>query len=112
MHGIQSIIVEVSFLLFFWIFYWLEIYLKKKIERVQNRGLYQAYLIKKEIIKNKNNGNENEKILYHGSDEQTISKISKSGFNRSYCGKNGEIIIYFSVLTRFIPQMKLNRKSK
>ena len=67
----------------------------KQIERVQNKGLYQAYLIKKEMIKKKNNGNENEKILYHGSDEKTIGLISKTGFNRSYCGKNGKIKINF-----------------
>ena len=49
--------------------------------------MYQAYLIKKEMIRKKNNGNENEKVLYHGSDEKTIDLISKTGFNRSYCEK-------------------------
>ena len=31
-----------------------------------------------------------EETLYHGTDEQTCDKINKHGFNRSFCGKNGE----------------------
>ena len=46
----------------------------------------------KDYIKKKNNQNENEKILFHGTDENNINLICQNGFNRSYCGKNG---LYF-----------------
>jgi hypothetical protein len=46
-------------------------------------------LLHKEYIKKKNGGFENEKILYHGTNEENIQNISKKGFNRSYCGTNG-----------------------
>ncbi len=60
-----------------------------KIERVQNKRLYQSYLIYKDYIKKKNNQNENEKTLFHGTDENNINLICQNGLNRSYCGKNG-----------------------
>ena len=59
-----------------------------KIERIQNKRLYQGYLLHKEYLKKKN-GDENEKILYHGTEEKNINLICEKGFNRSYCGTNG-----------------------
>lgn len=31
-----------------------------------------------------------ERILYHGTTEQSSREICQFGFNRSFCGKNGE----------------------
>ena len=33
-----------------------------------------------------------ERQLWHGTDETAIDNICANGFNRSYCGKNGEHI--------------------
>lgn len=60
-----------------------------KIERVQNPGLYRAYVVRKDQMDQKKGGNE--KFLFHGTAQGSVSSINKFGFNRSYCGKNGEI---------------------
>ena len=59
-----------------------------KIERVQNPGLYKAYVVKKDQMEQKNGANE--KLLFHGTAQGSCSSISTFGFNRSYCGKNGK----------------------
>ena len=59
-----------------------------KIERVQNPGLYKAYVVKKEQMEQKNGANE--KLLFHGTAQESCSSISTFGFNRSYCWKNGK----------------------
>ena len=59
-----------------------------KIERVQNPGLYKAYVVKKDQMEKKNSANE--KLLFHGTAQGSCSSISTFGFNRSYCGKNGK----------------------
>ena len=59
-----------------------------KIERVQTPGLYKAYVVKKDQMEQKNGANE--KLLFHGTAQGSCSSISKFGFNRSYCGKNGK----------------------
>lgn len=58
-----------------------------KIERVQNPGLYRAYLVKRDQMDQKNGSNE--KFLFHGTAKESCSSINTFGFNRSYCGKNG-----------------------
>jgi hypothetical protein len=40
-------------------------------------------------MEKKNRGNE--KILYHGTKEDNVQDISSKGFNRSYCGINGNL---------------------
>ena len=37
-------------------------------------------------------GRDTERIMYHGTSSDTVDKITKRGFNRSFCGKNGEDI--------------------
>ena len=59
-----------------------------KIERVQNPGLYKAYVVKKDQMEQKNGANE--KLLFHGTAQESCSSISTFGFNRSYCWKNGK----------------------
>ena len=62
-----------------------------KIERVQNPGLYKAYVVKKDQMEQKNGANE--KLLFHGTAQESCSSISTFGFNRSFCGKNGKLSI-------------------
>ena len=62
-----------------------------KIERVQNPGLYKAYVVKKDQMEQKNGANE--KLLFHGTAQASCSSISTFGFNRSFCGKNGKLSI-------------------
>ena len=78
-----------------------------KIERVQNPGLYRAYMVKKDQMEQKNGANE--KFLFHGTAQGSCSSINKFGFNRSYCGKNGRrrlliiiIIIIIVIITIII----------
>lgn len=63
-----------------------------KIERIQNPLLWKTLQIKKRNMEQKNGHQNNERILFHGTSEETIATINLYGFNRSYAGKNGEII--------------------
>ena len=67
-----------------------------KIERVQNPGLYRAYVVKREQMDQKKGGNE--KFLFHGTAQGSCSSINTFGFNRSYCGKNGKILYPMELL--------------
>lgn len=41
----------------------------------------------------KRNGHtNNDRQLFHGTDEGTVPIVNERGFNRSYAGKNGEYI--------------------
>ena len=74
-----------------------------KIERVQNPGLYRAYMVKKDQMEQKNGANE--KFLFHGTAQGSWSSINKFGINRSYCGKNGKrrrLIIIIVIITIII----------
>lgn len=35
----------------------------------------------------------NERLLWHGTDENAVQEINVYGFNRSFCGKNGKMKI-------------------
>uniref|UniRef100_A0A8C1XM30 Poly [ADP-ribose] polymerase n=1 Tax=Cyprinus carpio TaxID=7962 RepID=A0A8C1XM30_CYPCA len=59
-----------------------------KIERIQNPGMWKNYQNNKSVMEKKNGHQNNEKRLFHGTSEQTLGHIEKSGFNRSYAGKN------------------------
>jgi len=63
-----------------------------QIECVQNVSLYQQYKAKaKELEKHNAKDVKNEKRLYHGTDSQTVTRVAQNGFNRNYCGKNGNV---------------------
>ncbi|XP_073710890.1 protein mono-ADP-ribosyltransferase PARP14-like [Misgurnus anguillicaudatus] len=62
-----------------------------KIERVQNPGMWRNYQNNKSVMEIKNGHQNNEKRLFHGTSEQTISHINKRGFNRSYAGQNAAV---------------------
>ncbi|KAM5152441.1 protein mono-ADP-ribosyltransferase PARP14-like [Mantella aurantiaca] len=59
-----------------------------KIERIQNKHLYQNYQIKKNSIDGKNGTKTNEMRLFHGTDVDTTHNINHNGFNRGYAGSN------------------------
>ncbi|XP_033126521.1 uncharacterized protein LOC117124397 isoform X2 [Anneissia japonica] len=60
-----------------------------KIFRIQNHELWKQFAAKKEAIENTMPGRNVERLLYHGTGEDTVVSINKDGFNRSYAGKNG-----------------------
>ncbi|KAM4731160.1 LOW QUALITY PROTEIN: poly(ADP-ribose) polymerase family member 14-related sequence 1 [Anableps anableps] len=59
-----------------------------KIERIQNPALWKSLQIKKQEMEVRNNHQNNEKRLFHGTCEVTVPIINERGFNRSYAGKN------------------------
>nr|XP_054492032.1 protein mono-ADP-ribosyltransferase PARP14-like [Agelaius phoeniceus] len=58
----------------------------EKIERVQNQYLWKNYQIKKCEIDKKNGNRNNERLLFHGTSQESLTLINKKGFNRSYAG--------------------------
>lgn len=65
-------------------------FLPPQIERIQNLYLYKNYQVKKQSLETKNGRTDNERQLFHGTDENTIKSVNSNGFNRSYSGLNGE----------------------
>ncbi|XP_051874688.1 protein mono-ADP-ribosyltransferase PARP14-like isoform X2 [Pristis pectinata] len=59
-----------------------------KIERIQNRKLWQSYSVRKQTVERKIAGANVEQILYHGTTKEITQKVNKTGFNRSFCGRN------------------------
>ncbi|KAK3589891.1 hypothetical protein CHS0354_015917 [Potamilus streckersoni] len=57
-----------------------------KIERVQNRSLYQNYKAKKKYMEQHRKGGVNKKELWHGTDGTNIANINSNGFKMSYRG--------------------------
>lgn len=69
-----------------------------KIERIQNRTLWQQYQALKRLMEQKNPPNiKNESILWHGSSNAGIENIKVHGFDRSYSNSaNYGVGVYFS----------------
>ena len=64
------------------------------IERLQNPNLYGQYIArKKQMDKHNPKGTQNERWLYHGTTSDTCEKINTQGFNRSFKGKNGKMLV-------------------
>jgi len=57
---------------------------------VQNPALYKQYVIRKTEMDKANAVAQNERTLWHGTSADTLPSIDDTGFNRSYCGKNGQ----------------------
>jgi poly [ADP-ribose] polymerase 10/14/15 len=76
-----------------------------KVQRVSNPFLKHMYSSIKESTRINNPKNTQlEYKLFHGTDMNTIIKICKSGFNRSFCGKNGVVFgcgVYFARDARY-----------
>lgn len=57
----------------------------KRVERIQNPLLYQAYQLRKQKM-DKDNGGNNELQLFHGTAYNNVKKINSQGFNRNFSG--------------------------
>uniref|UniRef100_L7N1F5 Poly [ADP-ribose] polymerase n=1 Tax=Myotis lucifugus TaxID=59463 RepID=L7N1F5_MYOLU len=71
-----------------------------KIERIQNPSLWQSYQTKKKTMDYKNGHIQNEQLLFHGTDADSLPHVNQHGFNRSYAGKNARSFgkgTYFAV---------------
>ncbi|XP_077740611.1 protein mono-ADP-ribosyltransferase PARP15-like isoform X1 [Canis aureus] len=76
----------------------------EKIERIQNVCLWQSYQIKKKHMDIKNGYRDNERVLFHGTDADSVPYVNQHGFNRSYAGKNAAAYgkgTYFAVNARY-----------
>ncbi|XP_068921029.1 protein mono-ADP-ribosyltransferase PARP14-like [Petaurus breviceps papuanus] len=63
-------------------------YTIEKIQRIQNKSLWNFYKIKKLFMDDQNKHTNNERFLFHGTDIASVSHVNSQGFNRSYAGKN------------------------
>ena len=76
-----------------------------KLERIQNRWLWDRYTFSKQRMKEKNRGVVNEKELFHGTSATPPEKIFKSehGFDFRICSREGlwGIGTYFAVNARY-----------
>ncbi|XP_038607892.1 protein mono-ADP-ribosyltransferase PARP14-like [Tachyglossus aculeatus] len=82
------------------------------IERIQNRYLWQSYLVKKESMDTRKAGASNERRLFHGTAHDKIDHINKWGFNRSYAGLNAAYYgngTYFAVNARYSADNKYSK---
>ncbi|XP_071137980.1 protein mono-ADP-ribosyltransferase PARP14-like isoform X2 [Mytilus edulis] len=72
-----------------------------KVERIQNKVLYQQFIAKKKLMGDTNPKTvQNERPLWHGFSVDALDSIQRYGFNRSYCGKNATALgsgVYFAV---------------
>ncbi|XP_052417064.1 protein mono-ADP-ribosyltransferase PARP14-like [Carassius gibelio] len=60
-----------------------------KIQRIQNMNLRRLYEGRKKELEDRNGSvGAAEKMLYHGTSEESCSSIIKSNFNRSFSGQN------------------------
>ncbi|XP_045188998.2 protein mono-ADP-ribosyltransferase PARP14-like isoform X2 [Mercenaria mercenaria] len=84
-----------------------------KIERIQNKSLWEQYQSKKKQLEDQNPpGTINERELWHGTSVDPVDSINAHGFNRSFCGKNGTVFgdgVYFAIHAWYSCQ---NRYSK
>ena len=82
-----------------------------EVHRVQNMSMWQSFAVKRQSILTRegadpsNMGNDFqpsrfERVwLFHGTDQETVPKITQQGFNRSFCGKNATAFgkgVYFA----------------
>nr|XP_039265667.1 uncharacterized protein LOC120341249 [Styela clava] len=62
------------------------------VQRIQNKTLFKQYKAKKDELFHKHSDRKDgiilKRTLFHGTSNDSIDKIIKSGFNRSYSGKN------------------------
>ena len=64
-----------------------------RIERIENREIYEHYNLKRQAMVNKYGSNfaGKELMLFHGTSRENIEKINAGGFDRSFAGKNGKV---------------------
>ncbi|KAM4889418.1 protein mono-ADP-ribosyltransferase PARP14-like [Thomomys bottae] len=79
----------------------------EKIERIQNKDLWNSYQTKKCSIDEKYGHERNEKLLFHGTEADSVPHVNTHGFNRSYAGKNAALYgkgTYFAVTADYSAQ--------
>ncbi|XP_007894524.2 protein mono-ADP-ribosyltransferase PARP15-like [Callorhinchus milii] len=59
-----------------------------QIDRIQNCKLWQSYSIRKQTVDRKYPNVVNEQILYHGTKHEITLRVNRTGFNRSFSGRN------------------------
>ncbi|XP_039537072.1 protein mono-ADP-ribosyltransferase PARP10 isoform X2 [Pimephales promelas] len=64
-----------------------------KVEKLMNKLLNDQYRLKKASIERCSSEQQVERILYHGTSETSVKEICIHGFNRSFCGKNGIMLL-------------------
>nr|XP_012635938.1 poly [ADP-ribose] polymerase 15 isoform X2 [Microcebus murinus] len=87
----------------------------EKIERIQNIPLWHSYQIKKQVMDVKNGHTQNERLLFHGTDADSVLHINEHGFNRSYAGKNSAAFgkgTYFAVDASYSAQDRYSKPDK
>ncbi|XP_068921028.1 protein mono-ADP-ribosyltransferase PARP14-like [Petaurus breviceps papuanus] len=62
-------------------------YTIEKIQRIQNRRLWNSYKIKKMFMDDQNEHTDNERHLFHGTNINSVSHVNNQGFNHNYAGK-------------------------
>lgn len=62
----------------------------QQVEKLIHPLLYKQYQLKKASMEKACVGGTVERILFHGTTETSSREICLHGFNRSFCGKNGE----------------------
>ncbi|XP_013401660.1 poly [ADP-ribose] polymerase 14 isoform X2 [Lingula anatina] len=79
-----------------------------KVQRIQNPSMFQKYSVQKAHMEaTAKAGTIVERVLWHGTSEDTLPSINKYGFNRSYCGKNATVFgngVYFAVNASYSAQ--------
>ncbi|XP_019646077.1 PREDICTED: poly [ADP-ribose] polymerase 14-like isoform X2 [Branchiostoma belcheri] len=74
-----------------------------KIQRIENAALWKQYMVRKKKMEldNAKSSQPVERILYHGTPVDPISSINRTGFNRSFSGRNVGAVLgngpYFAV---------------
>ncbi|KAG7355278.1 receptor family ligand binding protein [Nitzschia inconspicua] len=69
------------------------------IERIQNMGMWQSYVVKRQTICYRETELDRPQALqrfekcwlWHGTNKEVYEKIIQQGFNRSFCGKNATL---------------------
>lgn len=70
-----------------------------KVERLIHPLLYKQYQLKKASMEKACQSRAVERVLFHGTTEQSSREICLHGFNRSFCGKNAALYglgVYFA----------------
>lgn len=63
----------------------------RQVEKLIHPLLYRQYRLKKGSMERQRAGGPAvERVLFHGTTEASSREICLHGFNRSFCGKNGE----------------------
>ncbi|XP_067300743.1 protein mono-ADP-ribosyltransferase PARP14-like [Pseudorasbora parva] len=63
----------------------------QQIDRIQSQSQWQRYCVLKQAVDKKYPKQTNERLLYHGTNQDICQKINKNGFNRSFCGRNAVV---------------------